>query len=401
MAVHPYNVHVKNKTWQRIGQLIFSLALLSGCATSAMAPQVATPTPLVAADVLGAPLQATMQPIQLERWQSPDGRIGLEVPVSWSVESHIDAGRGLWIWNAPGQRGLLSLMLIGSPTDISDDAQIQLLRDAVAQLDAQPVGEIERIDERMIRLEATGQGVNREGLQVPMWLWVSAHRFADGVAIWVMSVPESDKAMLAPWAASMQSSLQVIPLPTATPLPTTTPAPYTKESFDNDVGRWFVGDDLRRAITIQDGVYRVYLRMAESYYLSAPAETPRLDQRLQTQVAFDGESRVGVALRFQYRSDESRDYVACWISKQQRVGCFRSDGDQWSVVYDITESTTIRPDGPNQVTFGVQNDVYTFAVNGSVVATFTSPGMNPGVPALYVETFNAAAGGIFDDVESS
>jgi hypothetical protein len=40
-------------------------------------------------------------------------------------------------------------------------------------------------------------------------------------------------------------------------------------------------------------------------------------------------------------------------------------------------------------------------VNGSVVATFTSPGMNPGVPALYVETFNAAAGGIFDDVESS
>lgn len=366
-----------------------------------MAPRVATPTPLVAADVIGASLVSTLQPVQLERWQSPDGQIGLNVPADWSLESHIDAGRGLWIWNAPGQRGLLSLMLIGSPTDIDDDAQRQLLRDVMAQLDAQPVGEIERIDARMIRLEAIGQGTNREGLQVPMRLWVSAHRFVDGVAIWVMSVPESDKLMLVPWVDSMQASLQVIPLPTATPLPTTTPAPFTKESFNNDVGRWFVGDDLRRAITIQDGMYRIYLRMAESYYLSAPAETSRLDQRLQTQVSFDGEARVGVALRFQYRANETRDYVACWISKQQRVGCFRSDGDQWSVVYEVTESMVIRPDGPNQMTFGVQNDAYTFVVNGSVVATFTAPGMNPGVPALYVETFNAAAGGIFDDVETS
>lgn len=377
------------------------MVLLSGCATPAIAPRVATPTPLVAADVFGVPLQVTMRPVQLERWQSPDGRIGLDVPVGWAFESHIDAGRGLWMWNAPGQRGLLSLMLIGSPTYIADDAQSQLLLDAVTQLDAQPVGEIERIDERMIRLEATGQGLNREGLQVPMWLWMSAHRFADGVAIWVMSVPESDKAIVAPWAISMQSSLQVIPLPTATPLPTTTPAPFTKETFDNDVGRWFVGDDLRRAITIKDSVYRVYLRMAESYYLSAPAETPRLDQRLQTQVSFDGNARVGVALRFQYRADNTRDYVVCWISQQQRVGCFRSDGDQWRVVAEITESSVIRPDGPNQVAFGVQNDVYTFVVNGSVVATFTSPGMSQGVPALYVETFNAAAGGIFDDVETS
>ncbi|MEY3990184.1 MAG: hypothetical protein RI985_1265 [Chloroflexota bacterium] len=400
MIVQPYNVHVKNKMWQWIEQLII-VTVLSSCATPAMAPRVATPTPLAAADVLGAPLQATLQPVQLERWQSPDGRIGLDVPVDWSIESHIDAGRGLWIWNAPGQRGLLSLMLIGSPTYINDDAHGQLLRDAVAQLDAQPIGEIERVDDRMIRLEATGQGVNREGLQVPMWIWVSAHRFADGVAIWVMSVPESDKSLLAPWAATMQASLQVIPLPTVTPLPTATPAPYTKESFDADVSRWFVGDDLRRAITIQDGVYRVYLRMAESYYLSAPAENPRIDQRLQTQVTFDGEARVGVALRFQYRADETRDYVACWISKQQRVGCFRSDGDQWSVVAEISESLAIRPDGPNQMTFGVQNDVYTFAVNGSVVATFTSAGLSAGVPALYVETFDAAAGGIFDDVETS
>jgi hypothetical protein len=400
MIVQPYNVHVKDKMWQWIEQLII-VTVLSSCATPAMAPRVATPTPLAAADVLGAPLQATLQPVQLERWQSPEGRISLDVPVDWSIESHIDAGRGLWIWNAPGQRGLLSLMLIGSPTYINDDAHSQLLRDAVAQLDAQPVGEIERLDDRMIRLEAIGQGVNREGLQVPMWVWVSAHRFADGVAIWVMSVPDSDKSLLAPWAASMQASLQVIPLPTVTPLPTATPAPYTTESFDADVGRWFVGDDLRRAITIQEGVYRVYLRMAESYYLSAPAENPRIDQRLQTQVTFDGEARVGVALRFQYRADETRDYVACWISKQQRVGCFRSDGDQWSVVAEISESLAVRPDGPNQMTFGVQNDVYTFAVNGSVVATFTSAGLSAGVPALYVETFDAAAGGIFDDVETS
>lgn len=401
VGVHPYNVHVKTMTWLRLGQLVCSVVLLCSCATTVVAPRVATPTPLVAADVIGAPAVATLQPIRLVRWNTPDGRIGLEVPTDWASESHIDAGRGLWIWNAPGQRGLLSLMLIGSPTYINDEAHVQLLRDALVQLDAQLVGDIQRIDAGMIRGEAQGQGVNREGTQIPMWLWVSAHRFADGVAIIVMSVPESDKAMVMPSVAAMQASLAVIPLPTVTPVPSATPAPYTRDAFDRDDGRWFIGDDLRRAITIQDGVYRLYLRMAESYYLSAPAETPRLNQRLQTAVTFDGDARVGVALRFHYRADETRDYVACWISPQQRVGCFRSDGDQWSVVYDITTNAAIRLDAPNQISFDVQNDVYTFVVNGSVVATFPSPGLNPGVPALYVETFDAAAGGIFDDVETS
>jgi len=394
-------VHVKNYTWQWIAQLISYVVVLSSCTTPALAPRVATPTPLLAADVIGSTRMAELPPVRLESWQSPDSRIGLQVPEDWALERHVDAGRGLWIWNAPGQRGLLSLMLIGSPTYINDDAHTQLLRDAIAQLDAQPVGEIERVDASMIRLEAIGQGVNREGTQVPMWLWVSAHRFADGVAIWVMSVPESDKATVVQWVPIMQTSLQVLPLPTMTPIPSATPAPYTRDAFDRDEGRWFVGDDLRRALAIQNGVYRVYLRMAESYYLSAPAETARLNQRLQTQVTFDGDARVGVALRFHYRADETRDYVACWISPQQRVGCFRSDGDQWSVMHEVSESAAIQPDGPNQIAFEVQNDVYSFVVNGSVVATFASPGVNPGVPALYVETFDAAAGGIFDDVETS
>lgn len=363
--------------------------------------RVATPTPLVAADVLGAPIVATLQPVRLTSWQSPDGRLGLQVPQEWALESHMDAGRGLWIWNAPGQRGLLSLMLIGSPTYIDDAAHMQLVTDAVAQLDAQPIDAVQRVNDGMVRVEAVGQGVSREGATVPMWLWVSAHRFADGVAIVVLSVPDADKATVAPLVSSLQSSLTVVPLPTVTPLPSPTPAPHTKESFDGDVGRWFVGDDLRRAITIQDGVYRLYLRMAESYYLSAPAETPRVNQRLHTQVMFDGDARVGVALRFQYRADETRDYVVCWISPQQRFGCFRSDGDQWSVMYDVSESAAIRVDAPNDVVFGVQDDVYTFWVNGNELATFTSPGLSAGVPALYVETFTAAAGGIFDDVETS
>ncbi len=374
---------------------------MSSCASSVVVPRVATPTPLVAADVIGAPIVATLQPVRLTAWQSPDGRLSLQVPQEWALESHIDAGRGLWIWNAPGQRGLLSLMLIGSPTYIDDAAHTQLLRDALAQLEAQPVDAIQRVDASVLRVEAIGHGTNREGADVPMWLWVSAHRFVDGVAIVVMSVPDADKLTVSPMVAALQSSLAVVPLPTATPVPTATPTPYTKETFDEDAGRWFVGDDLRRAITINDGVYRLYLRMAESYYLSAPAETPRFNQRLQTTVVFDGDARVGVALRFQYRADETRDYVACWISSQQQFGCFRSDGDQWSVMYDISESTAIRTDAANNVSFSVQDDLYTFVVNGRAVATFTAPGLNQGVPALYVETFTAAAGGIFDDVETS
>lgn len=399
--VPPYNVHVKTTIWQQIISITCSLVLLNGCISVSVAPQVATPTPLVAAEVLGAHNVATLQPVRLTQWQSNDGRLTMQVPQEWALENHMDAGRGLWIWNAPGQRGLLSLMLIGSPTYVDDATQTQLLRDAIDQLAAQPIDDIRRVDANIVVVEATSQGSNREGTVVPMRVWMSAHRFADGVAIVVMSVPDTDKDTVASLIPLLQTSLTVVPLPTVTPLPSATPAPYTKDSFDNETGRWFVGDDLRRAITVNDGVYRLYLRMAESYYLSAPAETPRLNQRLQTRVLFDGNARVGVALRFQYRPDDTRDYVACWISQQQRFGCFRSDGDQWQVVYDISESTAILVDAPNLVALAVVDDVYTLTVNDNEIASFEAKGMDQGVPALYVETFNAAAGGIFDDVETS
>lgn len=375
--------------------------VLGACAApTAIAPRVATPTPLNAAEVFGDTDTTKLPPVRLESWQSRDGRMGLQVPEDWAIESHIDAGRGLWIWNAPGQRGLLSLMLIGSPAYINDDAHEQLLKDALDQLNVRAVGDIQRRDASTIRIEATGQGFNREGTQIPMWVWVSAHRFDDGVAIIVVSVPDSDKSVMEQWVPVIQSSVNVVPIIT-TPTATPAPVPYTRDDFERDESRWFVGDDLRRALTIKDGVYRIYLRMAESYYLSAPAETPRLNQRLQTQVTFDGDARVGVALRFHYRPDETRDYVACWISPQQQVGCFRSDGDQWRVMYEITTHDMIRPEGPNQMMLMVQDDTYTLVVNGVTVTTFAATGLEPGVPALYVETFGAAAGGIFDDVETS
>jgi hypothetical protein len=49
----------------------------------------------------------------------------------------------------------------------------------------------------------------------------------------------------------------------------------------------------------------------------------------------------------------------------------------------------------------VRGTQYTFVVNGEILTSFDTQMPEPGVPALYVETFDDAAGGIFDNVQTS
>ena len=51
--------------------------------------------------------------------------------------------------------------------------------------------------------------------------------------------------------------------------------------------------------------------------------------------------------------------------------------------------------------FAVQGNTYTLTVNGEVLTQFEYDSETIGVPGLYVETFDVAAGGVFDDVETS
>jgi hypothetical protein len=392
-----------NGVKQPIKFLFICISILSlvACSRPVSVPAFATPTAVLAAEVLGETVVTTPAPLTLVPWQSPDGRVQLRVPQAWSIESHSDAGRALWIWNAPNQRGLISLLLIASPTALETSARQELLLQTLNQLGATSQGDINTDAQGRMIMEASGSGTNREGRAVPMWLRVSVQQFADSIAIVVMSVPESDIALIQPVVDQILATVDVAPLPTVTPIPTATPAPFTKDTFDQDDGKWFVGDDLRRAIAVRDGVYRIYLRMADSYYLSAPAEIARLDQHISVDMAFDGSARIGTALRFHARPDDTRDYVVCWISPLQRFGCVRSDGDKWQTMQDVTDSTIIKPTEVNHVEFAVKGDQYTFTVNGSVLATFATTMPDAGVPGVYVETFDSAAGGLFDNVETS
>jgi hypothetical protein len=344
-------------------------------------------------------LSPTPEPF-LTAWKSPDGRITLQVPTGWQIEHHQDAGRTLWIWNAPDRRGLVSLLVIASPTLLAEPQRRELLLQAVGQLDASAEGDIQRTVDGTLVLEARASGTSSAGAAVPLWVRVSAQQFDDSEAIVVMAVPSVERAEFVPRVATVQASLGIIPLPTQTPVPTATPAPFTRDAFDADEGRWFIGDDLRRAMTISDGVYHMYLRMAESYYLSAPAEVERADQSIRVTSRFDGVARIGVALRFKYRADESRDYVACWVSPIRRYGCFRSEADNWTDYQEVASSDVIVPEGPNTLEMAVDGEQYVFRVNGVALASFAIENVDPGVPALYVETFDSAAGGFFDDVET-
>ena len=60
----------------------------------------------------------------------------------------------------------------------------------------------------------------------------------------------------------------------------------------------------------------------------------------------------------------------------------------------------IVPEGPNALEMAVDGGQYVFRVNGVELASFAIENADPGVPALYVETFDSAAGGFFDDVET-
>ena len=73
----------------------------------------------------------------------------------------------------------------------------------------------------------------------------------------------------------------------------------------------------------------------------------------------------------------------------------------WVAIQDVTDSTVIVPDGPNRMEFAVQGTSYELWVNGVLLTQFEYDIETAGVPGLYVETFDVAAGGIFDDVETS
>ncbi len=399
MRIISYNHYVKNKHVLLI--ICISAWVFVGCSRPVSVPSDATPAATGTGAARGDTGDTSPTPLTLVPWQSPDGRVQLRVPQDWIIESHIDAGRALWIWNAPNQRGLISLLLIASPTALDGNARQELLRQTLIQLGATNQTEIQHDAQGRILVDAQGTGTNREGRSVPLWMRVSIQQFSDSVAIVVMSVPELDIALIQPVATQILATVNVAPMPTTVPLPTVTPAPYTKDTFDKDTGKWFAGDDLRRAIAVHDGVYRMYLRMADSYYLSAPAEKARLDQQISVDMSFEGSARIGTALRFHARPDDTRDYVVCWISPLQRFGCVRSDGDTWQTMHDVTDSTIINPTGVNHVEFTVKDDQYSFAVNGSMLATFATTMPDAGVPGLYVETFDAAAGGLFDNVETS
>ncbi len=377
------------------------LLSVTACGVPTPTAAFATPTPVLASQVLGATVVTTPLPLALTQWRSPDGRVQLRVPQAWPVESHSDAGRALWIWNAPGQRGLISLLMISSPVALPDSMRQELMLQTIKGLNATIVGDMRQDTRGRLIAEATSAEQNRDGADITMWLQVIVQQFEDSVAIVVMSVPERDIALIEPLVGQMFDELVIAPLPTATPLPTPTPAPYTADTFDTANGTWFEGDDVRRAITVGDGIYRIYLRMADSYYLSAPAEIARTDQKIAVDTAFEGAARIGTALRFHVRADETRDYVVCWISPLQRFGCFRSDGDQWQAVQEVAASSAIYPDRTNHIDFAVRGTQYTFAVNGEILTSFDTDMPSPGVPALYVETFDDSAGGIFDNVQTS
>lgn len=381
----------------KMNAVLTTCALLGSLLCSACAPASGIELPIVSTSTVA--LSPTPEPV-LTAWKSPDGRITLQVPTGWQIEHHQDAGRTLWIWNAPDRRGLVSLLVIASPTLLAEPQRRELLLQAVGQLDASAEGDIQRASDGTLVLEARASGTSSAGAAVPLWVRVSAQQFDDSEAIVVMAVPSVERAEFVPRVATVQASLGIIPLPTQTPVPTATPAPFTRDAFDADEGRWFIGDDLRRAMTISDGVYHMYLRMAESYYLSAPAEVERADQSIRVTSRFDGVARIGVALRFKYRTDERRDYVACWVSPIQRYGCFRSEADNWTAYQEVATSDVIVPEGPNTLEMAVDGGQYVFRVNGVALASFAIENVDPGVPALYVETFDSAAGGFFDDVET-
>jgi hypothetical protein len=337
---------------------------------------------------------------RLNLWRSPDKRVTLRIPRGWKMERHEEAGRTLWLWTPNQQQGLLSLLVIASPIRLELDQRRELLLQAAAQLDATPDGEIQTEPDGSLVLYARNTATSRNGSKIPMWIRVSGQQFEDSEAIVVLAMPVIQKRSYEELVPTIQASLAIVPLPTATPVPTATPAPFTVDAFDSDDGRWFIGDDLRRQMVIGDGVYHMYLRMSQSYYLSAPAEVERYDQSITVKTRFDGVARIGVAARFRYRPDDTRDYVACWISPIQRYGCFGSDGDVWTAYQDVATSDVIVPDGENVLQLVLQGDTYEFTVNGVVLAAFSASRADPGVPALYVETFDSAAGGYFDDVET-
>ena len=197
----------------KINALVTMCALCGSLLSSACALPSGIELPVVATSTVA--LSPTPEPV-LTAWKSPDGRITLQVPTGWQIEHHEDAGRTLWIWNAPDRRGLVSLLVIASPTLLAEPQRRELLLQAVSQLDATAEGDIQRASDGTLVLEARANGTSSAGMAVPLWVRVSAQQFDDSEAIVVMAMPSVERADFVPRVATVQASLGIVPLPTQT-----------------------------------------------------------------------------------------------------------------------------------------------------------------------------------------
>lgn len=184
------------------------------------------------------------------------------------------------------------------------------------------------------------------------------------------------------------------------PIPAPTPAPQANfsDDFSSNTSGWDTNNSAGLQETLSDGAYTIILKRSSAYVLSQL----HIDQNIpNSAVAVDvlvhGNARAGVALRHS-KNQQGNSYIACWIDGGNQYGCFVAVNNQLTTLAEATTSDAIQAGQVNRVALQTAGQQIKLLINGKLVANFTDNRVATGVPALYVENFDGAAGASFDNL---
>ena len=107
--------------------------------------------------------------------------------------------------------------------------------------------------------------------------------------------------------------------------------------------------------------------------------------------------RAGVALRYSH-NQQDKSYITCWVDGGNQYGCFVAVNNQLTTLAEATTSDAIQAGQTNRVVLQTAGQQIKLLINGKLVASFANDQVATGVPALYVENFDGAAGASFDNL---
>jgi hypothetical protein len=368
-----------------------------------------TPEPTETPEATRKPIGTTDDPIapvemsDLTEYSHPGDLFTIQVPENWTAEDKSAENLAAVTWSDPAENGLIVVLITPEESELNEEELTTRLQEFVNTFQDEPdfsADDPKTFDDGSVQIvwgyTATAEYGATSRLLINSFIYQNGNK----ISILMLGVPNDQFDGLKESLDTILGSFTVNPeaeFGTAAPIVDDNLPGGETYDFSDDKGAWVNEETDAVSAVRADGVYTMQIKVRNQYYMSNPDMDIGSEQGIAATVEPTGDARAGVFLRLT-KTDDTRDYYACWIDAESHYGCFVSVQDEWTTLQDSTESDVIVPGAPNRVRMTANGDTITFSVNGVELVNLTDDQVAEGRAGLYLENFEDPVEGIYDDV---